>query len=231
MLTLSKQVKYMRKELPGLDRMRLQLAKAPSHVKGRKIDIEEELVSLIIDRTFLQDSADIRRQADFEDVIENHKASLMSVASETANLVSEILDGYQKLRKQLSSMTAINWLPSTRDMQLQLDGLVYQGFLEETAWDHLERYPAYLRALELRIDKLKHAAARDRQGMQELSKIQEKWKSRYERMIEQQLHDERLEELRWSIEELRISLFAQEVKTAYPVSLKRLEKRWQELGL
>ena len=50
-------------------------------------------------------------------------------------------------------------------------------------------------------------------------------------MIEQQLHDERLEELRWSIEELRISLFAQEVKTAYPVSLKRLEKRWQELGL
>ena len=231
MLTLSKEVKYLRRELPGVARMRLQIAKAPSRGKGKKIDIEDELVSLIIDQTFLRENAEIRKQVEFESVLEKHKAGLVSVASEAANLVSEILDGYQALRKQLSSMTAINWLASVRDMQLQLDGLVFQGFLEETAWEQLQRYPAYLRAMELRIEKLKHAAARDRQGMQELAKIQEKWKSRYERMIEQQRHDERLEELRWSIEELRISLFAQEVKTAYPVSLKRLEKRWQELGL
>ena len=231
MLTLSRQVKYLRRELPGLDRMRLQIARAPAHNKERKVDIEEELVSLIIDRAFLRDSADIRKQADFEAVVEKHKGSLVSIASETGDLVSEILDGYQGLRQQLSSMTAINWLASVRDMQLQLDGLVYQGFLEETAWEHLQRYPAYLRALELRIEKLRHAPERDRQGMQELAKIQEKWRSRYERMLEQQRHDVRLEELRWSIEELRISLFAQEVRTAYPVSLKRLEKRWQELGL
>jgi ATP-dependent helicase HrpA len=188
-------------------------------------------VSLIIDRAFLRESADIRKQADFEAVVEKHKGCLVTIARETGHLVSEILDGYQGLRQQLSSMTAINWLASVRDMQLQLDGLVYQGFLEETAWEHLHRYPAYLRALELRIDKLRHAPERDRQGMQELAKIQEKWRTRYERMIEQQRHDARLEELRWSLEELRISLFAQEVRTAYPVSLKRLEKRWEKLGL
>ena len=88
-----------------------------------------------------------------------------------------------------------------------------------------------LKALELRLDKLRHAAARDQQSLRELAKILDKWKPRYEKMLDQHRYDERLEELRWSIEELRISLFAQEVKTAWPVSMKRLEKRWQELGL
>ena len=209
--------------------MRLQIARAPA--RGSKVDIEQELVSLVIDRTFLHEHADIRKQMDFETVIRRHKADLMGVASETVKLVSEILDGYQTLRKQLSSMTAINWLASVQDMQLQLDGLVYQGFLRETPWEHLQRYPAYLEALELRLEKLKHAAARDRQSLRELEKMLDKWKPRYEKMLDQHRHDERLEELRWSIEELRISLFAQEVKTAFPVSVKRLEKRWQELGL
>jgi ATP-dependent helicase HrpA len=231
MLSLTQQVKFLRKELPGIDRMRLQMAKAPARGKGRKIDIEEELVSLIIDRTFLHGSADIRKQVDFEAVIDKHKASLMSISSETANLVSGILDAYQRLRKQLSSVTAINWLASVQDMQQQLDGLVYQGFLQETPWEKLQRYPAYLKALELRLDKLRHAAARDQQSLRELAKILDKWKPRYEKMLDQHRYDERLEELRWSIEELRISLFAQEVKTAWPVSMKRLEKRWQELGL
>ena len=229
MLAIAQQVKHLHKQLPGLDRMRLQIARATA--RGSKVDIEQELVSLVIDRTFLHEHADIRKQMDFETVIRRHKANLMGVASETVNLVSGILDGYQTLRKQLSSMTAINWLASVQDMQLQLDGLVYQGFLRETPWEHLQRYPAYLEALELRLEKLKHAAARDRQSLRELEKMLDKWKPRYEKMLDQHRHDERLEELRWSIEELRISLFAQEVKTAFPVSVKRLEKRWQELGL
>jgi ATP-dependent helicase HrpA len=231
MLTLGQQVKYLRKELRGLDRMRLQIARAPARLAGPRQDIEDALVGLVIDRTFLRENDEIRKQADFENAIEVHKSMLMDVANETTTLVAGILDGYQRLRKQLSSMTAINWLAAVQDMHQQLDGLVYQGFLQETPWEQLQRYPAYLKALELRIEKLRHATARDRESMQELAKIHEKWRSRYEQMIAQERHDERLEEIRWSIEELRISLFAQEVKTAHPVSVKRLEKRWQELGL
>jgi ATP-dependent helicase HrpA len=231
MLTLAQQVKFLRKELTGLDRMRLQIAKAPAREKGGRHDIEQELVSLVIDRTFLREHADIRSQAEFEAVIEAHRTRLMEIAGETAKLVTGILDAYQSLRKQLSGITAINWLASVQDMQQQLDGLVYQGFLQETPWEQLQRYPAYLKALELRIDKLRHAAARDQQLLRELAQIQDKWKPRYEKMLQEQQHDERLEELRWSLEELRISLFAQEVKTASPVSVKRLQKRWEELGL
>ena len=231
MLTLGQQVKYLRKELRGLDRMRLQIARAPARLAGPRQDIEDALVGLVIDRTFLRENDEIRKQAEFEMAVESHKSMLMDVANETATLVAGILDGYQRLRKQLSSMTAINWLAAVQDMHQQLDGLVYQGFLQETPWEQLQRYPAYLKALELRLEKLRHATARDRESMQELAKIHEKWRSRYEQMIAQERHDERLEEIRWSIEELRISLFAQEVKTAHPVSVKRLEKRWQELGL
>ncbi len=116
-------------------------------------------------------------------------------------------------------------------MQQQLDQLLYQGFLQHTAWQHLLRYPAYLKAILLRLDKLKHAAQRDQQKMREMAAFLQQWQQRYERMQQRRQYDERLLELRWSIEELRISLFAQEVKTAYPVSLKRLQQRWQELGL
>ena len=116
-------------------------------------------------------------------------------------------------------------------MQQQLDQLVYQGFLQHTEWRHLQRYPAYLKALSLRLDKLKHAVTRDQQAMREMAVFLQQWQQRYERMQQRRQPDERLHELRWSIEELRISLFAQEVKTAYPVSLKRLQQRWQKLGL
>jgi len=155
----------------------------------------------------------------------------MAFSNSSCQLVAEILTLYQQVRKALSAATAINYLASVKDIQQQLDQLVYQGFLQHTEWRHLQRYPAYLKAIVLRLDKLKHAVQRDQQAMREMAAFLQQWQQRYARMQQRRQHDERLHEVRWSIEELRISLFAQEVKTAYPVSLKRLQQRWQKLGL
>ncbi len=122
-------------------------------------------------------------------------------------------------------------MPSISDMRRQLDRLVYRGFLQQTPYRMLRQLPRYLKAMELRFEKLVHAAARDQQRLREMTPQYEEWERREERARKDRKRDPRLEEMRWAFEELRVSLFAQELKTAYPVSLKRIEKRWKELGL
>jgi len=246
MLSIPTDIRYLRKNLPGLNAMRLQYAKAPGEVgnvkgevrsgkgegRGGKVDqLEEELVALIIDRTFIIDQPPLRDAAAFEQRIADCKANLMITAGEVCKLAGEILAVYQRVRKRIDAVTQINWLPSIQDMKSQLDGLVYRGFLQEVPVEHLIRYPHYLKALETRVERLPSAAPRDRQNIQSMARLQEEWRARSAAARDAGTLDPRLEEIRWMLEELRISLFAQPQPTAYPVSLKRIEKRWRELGL
>ena len=155
----------------------------------------------------------------------------MTVSTDSYQLVNRILDTYQALRKKLSGMNQINWLISTKDMQAQLNNLVYRGFIQSTAIENLIHYPRYLAALDKRIEKMASAASRDASLIAQLSPLVSDWNKRVQLSQKQGKIDPRLEEIRWMIEELRVSLFAQELKTAYPVSLKRIGKRWKELGL
>jgi ATP-dependent helicase HrpA len=148
-----------------------------------------------------------------------------------SQLAADILEHYQKLRKTLAGIRQINWLASTQDMQWQLERLVFQGFLQMTPWERLQQYPRYLKALSSRLQKLQNAALRDQQLLYELQPQQDDWLERWKAASEKGVEDSRLEEIRWMLEEFRISLFAQELKTAYPVSAKRIKKRWRELGL
>jgi ATP-dependent helicase HrpA len=128
-------------------------------------------------------------------------------------------------------MNQANWQSSVADMREQLDRLVYRGFLQGMEVQQLTDLPRYLKALTLRLGKLRGAAARDQQRMQEMSGVHGEWLQRYKLVQKQGAFDTRLEEIRWMLEELRVSLFAQEIKTAQPISIKRIRKRWESLGL
>ncbi|WP_419638029.1 ATP-dependent RNA helicase HrpA [Thiolapillus sp.] len=236
MLAMPKEMRQLRKQLPGLQQMRLQYAKAAKPpvspaVKGKQ-DLESELLALIIDRTFLLDRPDIRDQKSFEARLQQYSGDLSTHAAEITRLAGDILAAYQQVRKNLSSITQIDWLASTQDMQSQLDRLVYHGFLQQVPWEQLLQYPRYLRALGHRLDKLRGGGAlRDQQRMNELQAVHADWLARWQAANGKSVVDQRLEEIRWMLEELRVSLFAQELKTAYPVSVKRIARRWRELGL
>ena len=235
MLVLAKEMRYLGKNMPDLQRMELQYAKAakPSVDKsGKKLSaLQDELLSLIVDRTFLHDQPDIRDQESFEQRVGSCKGGLVTTANETLQLVAEILDLYQQVRKKLTGFNQVNWLKSVNDVKQQLDDLVYRGFLHNTRYSILEHYPRYLRAILLRLERLQHAASRDQQRMVEMSAIEEDLQRRRQALLEKGRSDPRLEEISWMLQELRVSLFAQELKTAYPVSVKRIQKRWRELGL
>lgn len=232
MLSMPKDIRYLRKQLPDLQRMRLQYARADKPAGSGKLDLEDELVALIMDRTFiLQRAEDVRDAQVFEQRIESCKPKLLTNADEICKLVTEILDLYQQVRKQLSGATQINWLISTDDIKQQLNRLVYRGFLQQTPWQHLQQFPRYLRGISMRLEKLGQAAARDQQRMAEMRELQSNWQQRDTAVTKKGQVDDRLEEIRWMLQELRVSLFAQELKTVYPISGKRIHKRWRELGL
>jgi ATP-dependent helicase HrpA len=227
-------MRYIRRNLPQLQKLRLQYAKAPlppDHDKANPVDLEQELVALIVDLTFIAGQPEIRDAATFNARIEAGKPQLVPTTNEVARLAAEILDQYQQLSKQLAACTQINWMASLADMRHQLDRLLFKGFFLQTPLAQMRQVPRYLEALKRRLEKLGHAAARDQQLLRELQALHQQWSERDRRARENGTTDERLEEIRWSLEELRVSLFAQELKTAYPVSVKRIEKRWKELGL
>ncbi len=235
MLRLAQDVRYLRRNLGGLQRMQLQYAKAPKPPEGLDAGagakLEDELVALILDLCFIQDQPELRDGEAFRARIEQRRGELMTIGAAVCALAAAIFDGYQRLRKALSGATQINWLVSLSDMRQQLDRLVFRGFLAVTPYAELRHYPRYLQALEKRLEKLAHAAARDQKQLAELTPLFGEWQRRDQQARRDRRHDPRLEELRWMFEELRVSLFAQELKTAYPISLKRLERRWKELGL
>jgi ATP-dependent helicase HrpA len=235
MLRLSDDMRYLRRNLSGMDKLTLQYAKAAAPPEGLKLtgkpDLENQVVGLIVDLTFILDQPQIRNADAFERRIIERKGLLMTRAAEVLELVAGILGHYHPLRKSLAGATQINWMDSLADMRQQLDRLVFRGFLETTDFQQLRQLPRYLRAIALRLDKLHHQALRDRQRMRQMEPLYRQWQERDRQSRENGRTDPRLDELRWLFEELRVSLFAQELGTAQPVSLKRLEKRWKELGL
>ena len=221
--TQGQKIRYLRKNLPNLTQMRLQYAKAP---KKSPQDIEQALVLFIIDQCFLQQSPP-RKQSEYESCIAENLPELMNIANRVCQQVSQILMDYHLVRKELAKLKGLTLLPSIQDIQQQLDRLVYQGFLTASEGRYLTHYPRYLKALQIRITRLKTNAARDQQQLNQFKPLYQEWGQR----LDKKPNDPRLDEIGHWFEELRVSFFAQELKTAFPISLTRLEKKWRELGL
>ncbi|PVV07205.1 MAG: ATP-dependent RNA helicase HrpA [gamma proteobacterium symbiont of Ctena orbiculata] len=235
MLKMPKEIRYLRKNLNQLDRMRLLYAKVPQGDAEQpgvvQQDLEDELVAFIVDRTFLNQLPEIRDQEGFAKRLHSKRGMLMEEANRSCQQLLQILQLSHQTRQAIAAVTQVNWMSSVLDMQHQLERLVYRGFLQQVPDARLNDYPRYLQGIVKRVEKLPHAAARDQQRMREMAELQQRWEQ-WDRQYRQSGRiDERIEELRWGLEELRISLFSQELGTAYPVSIKRLQKRIEAMGL
>jgi ATP-dependent helicase HrpA len=120
--------------------------------------------------------------------------------------------------------------PAARDMRDQLAHLIFKGFLTQTPHEWLRHMPRYLKGIAMRLRKLMNAGlSRDTQAIEQVTDLWERYKKRAEEFRRIGRHDGNLIQYRWMIEELRISLFAQELKTAMPVSLQRIERLWEQI--
>ena len=194
---------------------------------GRCDELKEEIIALSIFRALKLDESVIRCAEDFEQRGEQARKNLMSVTNEMATLVLDILTHFHQITKQLNKNIEPTWLKSIADMQSQIDHLLYKGFLRKTDFNHLKDYPRYLKALHLRIEKLAANLDRDKRLMSDIQLLWDRCQETIKSEKATVNNQPGLSEYRWMLEELRVSLFAQELKTAYPVSVKRLQKLWE----
>ena len=129
----------------------------------------------------------------------------------------------------MGRLTALRHNTVKAELIEQLDNLIYPGFLCHTSWKRLQQFPRYVKGMALRLEKLSTNLERDERNSKEVAALWQQYVQRREKHQKIGLIDESLNELRWQIEELRISLFAQELKTPYPVSTKRLQKLWESV--
>ena len=214
---LSSQVKW----LPGLDKQAVLAAGLADAA-----NLRDELVMLLADMAFYQSGklAPPRTEEAFQDQRKQGALWITPAAQELTQVMGPLLENYHHLRLQLEQLGE-GLAEVTQDVRRQLDELVKQGFLSNTPWEWLQHMPRYLKAAALRLDKARSNLQRDRQHYATLAPLQQRWD---ELSMEEKLMPG-FEKYRWMLEELRVSLFAQELGTSCTVSPKRLEKQWDSV--
>ena len=181
-----------------------------------------QILAAALDRVCLADPVPRDRDA-FVKRRDDARGRLGLISQEIARLVGIIVDEALLARRKLDALKSGD--PARSDIEQQIQRLLGKRFVREVPADALAHYPRYLKAIGLRIDKIKSDPARDALRLKDLAALQVPWLR--ELAARRGQVDPRLEEFRWLLEELRVSLFAQELRTPYPVSVKRLEKFWQ----
>ncbi|WP_035530998.1 ATP-dependent RNA helicase HrpA [Paraburkholderia sacchari] len=218
-LQLREPIRYMEKNLPGLREMAMQFM-----ARATQEELRDQLIELALDRACLQDPLP-DDEASFHARKDEGRGRLSLLAQEIARLVGQILAEYASLAKKLVQAKAFG--APAADMQAQVDALIGKRFILETPYAQLVHFPRYLKGVALRIDKLRADPSRDARQASEFLPLAQQ----YQRALSQRggVFDPRLSEFRWLLEELRISLFAQELRTPMPVSVKRLHKVWESM--
>jgi ATP-dependent helicase HrpA len=222
MLQLREQAKYVEKGLPGLQAMALQFA-----ASGDANELRAQLVAAAFERACMAEPLP-RNAAAFAQRRDEARSRIALIAQEIARLVGTILAERQALAKKLQAAKAFP--DAVRDVEGQLARLMPKDFIVTTPWERLQHFPRYVKAASLRLDKLRADPARDARAAAEIAQFEVRWAREEARQRKGGSVDPQLAQFRWLVEELRVQVFAQELRTPVPVSVKRLDKLWQTLA-
>ena len=213
-------LKFLEKNVPDLQKMAVAFMPL-----GTQEELRDQILEVALDRAFLLDPLPTDEAA-FKRRIEEGRGRLTLIANEVARLAGTILAEYGAAVRKIKD-TKIQ-PEATADAVQQLQRLVPKRFLAATPWPQLQHFARYLKAITLRLEKLRADPARDTARLTELRPQEQ----RYWRLVAERKGavDDRMNEYRWLLEELRVSFFAQELRTPQPVSVKRLDKVWAQLN-
>ncbi|MDN3552911.1 ATP-dependent RNA helicase HrpA [Halomonas almeriensis] len=196
-----------------------------------KVGSKRQLTDDVIDAAFRQVVAvdPLPRSADeLEQRVSECRAEVVPRAEALLSTLEKALEGHLAVTKALKGNLNLSLALVYSDLKAQMQRLVYPGFISE-AGEWLEEYPRYMEAALLRLEKAPRERMRDQMHMQEIQDLEARLAARRQSERRGEVEDPALVEFGWWIEELRVSLFAQQLGTRMPVSTKRLEKRWAEI--
>ena len=218
-LQFREQLKFAEKNIPGMQQMGMQFM-----ALGSQEELRDQIIQKAIDIACLQDPLPADA-ASFNKRKEEGKSRLGLLVNEIARLVGQVLGEYHGLPKKLQNVQQ----QVAADIQGQLQGLVHKRFVAETDYAQLAHFPRYLKAINVRLEKLRADPARDARLMAEWSQSASHFLRAAKDRLAGKNTDPKMVEFRWMLEELRVSLYAQELRTPMPVSAKRLQKVWESM--
>uniref|UniRef100_Q47AH6 ATP-dependent helicase HrpA n=1 Tax=Dechloromonas aromatica (strain RCB) TaxID=159087 RepID=Q47AH6_DECAR len=219
MLQFKEQVRYFDKNVPGLTQMGMQYMPL-----GSTDELKRQLVDLSFERACLTEPLPTTPEA-FKARCAEAKARLGLIMQEVCRMVGTVLTEWQAVTKKLPAFKA--HAAAVADIEAQLKRLLGKNFVVDTPFERLQHYPRYMKAIVVRLDKLKANPARDAQLMAEYGPLWSNYERRAIQLAKLGTLDPQVEQFRWLLEELRVGLYAQELRTPVPVSTKRLQKQWE----
>lgn len=214
-------LKALQKQLPGIREIGLLFINV-----GSVDSLIEQILHLALERAYMADSLPVNAEQ-FAERLQLGKPRLALIAQELARHALNALQAYADLQKKIASAKAAS--PSAyADIQTQIQGLIFPNFIAETPYAQLVHLSRYLKAIAMRIDKLRSNPSRDAQCQKDWESLARPWQKLMQGSKGSASYvmaeDQALADFRWQLEELRVALYAQELKTPTPMSLKRLEK-------
>ena len=216
-LQLKEQVKDLNKGIQGFT----QAAMLLKHINADTL--RDDLTQAVCDRAFIGEDELPRNEKAFKEQIKRARSRLPAVKEALSRYLQETAAAYAELNGKLGKH------PLTHLLRQRLQTLLASGFASHTPWAQWPRLPIYLKAMTLRLEKYSGNPARDAAREADIQELEQMWQEKTDGLVKQgQPVSDDLAAFKWMIEELRVSLFAQELKTPYPVSVKRLLKEWEK---
>ena len=218
-LQLKEQVKDLNKGIQGFT----QAAMLLKHINADTL--RDDLTQAVCDRAFIGEDELPRNEKAFKEQIKRARSRLPAVKEALSRYLQETAAAYAELNSKLGKH------PLTHLLRQRLQTLLATGFATRTPWAQWPRLPIYLKAMTLRLEKYSSNPARDAAREADIQELEQMWQEKTDSLVKQGLPvSDDLAAFKWMIEELRVSLFAQELKTPYPVSVKRLLRGFENYG-
>lgn len=220
-IALKEPLKYLTKNL--IDFQKVAMLYMPL---GSSEELQQQWIKLTLMRSALAAGLPTT-QDEFNTKVQEARSRMNLIAQEIGKVLLIILNEYSALNKKLQALSK-SFPECVADIQNQLNWLLPKGFLLKKPWEQLAHYPRYLKAAQIRLERVRNSVDRDKQLMKDVMDLQLHWVRASSQLKGQE--DESLSQFAWQLQELRVSLFAQELRTPMPVSVKRLQKAWETMA-
>ena len=217
LLNVPSPIKYLHEKLPN--KAKLGLYFTPF---GRVLDLIDDCIACAVDKLIADFGGFVWDEAGFEKLRDFVRENLNEVTVDIAQKVEQILSLNHALNQRLKGKMDFTMAFALSDIKSQLSGLVYQGFVQKSGYARLPDLLRYLQAINKRMDKLTQDVNRDRAAMLRVEQVQQAYQQLLAKLPKSKPISDEVEEIRYMIEELRVSLFAQQLGTKYQVSDKRI---------
>ena len=223
-IQLQEKIKYIKKNPPRFEEFGMLLH---SHISPE--DLKNNFIDVVFNEIVDSEASNIKSQNAFDTLTINSRKSFSDLSHDLSSALTEIAKNYSAYQKAKAN---IKYLPKTtlEDLSEQLDILLPPYERPLFLFDQLKHIPRYLNAMTIRLKKFSMKEDLDQVHMREINRLRDKWIEKVVEYVEAgEAVPENFIDFQWALQELRVSLFAQELKTSYPISIKRMDKRWMEL--